>query len=62
MNKRLIGWSSLGIAALLVTIGGDRQPAQALDQTLHEIAARYGTRTVDFVALQLEYPRKRSPQ
>lgn len=32
-------------------------PARALDQTLHAIDARYGPRTADFVAMQLEYPR-----
>ncbi|WGD55821.1 DJ-1/PfpI family protein [Bradyrhizobium sp. CB1650] len=32
-------------------------PAQALDQTLLSIDARYGQRTADFVAMQLEYPR-----
>lgn len=32
-------------------------PARALDQTLHAIDARYGSRTADFVAMQLEYPR-----
>jgi hypothetical protein len=32
-------------------------PAIALDQTLQRIAARYGTRTADVVALQLEYQR-----
>jgi putative intracellular protease/amidase len=36
---------------------GDRPPAMALDQALHEITARYGVRTADFVAMQLEYPR-----
>jgi len=41
----------------LVAIGSE-PPAQALDQALHEIAARYGTRTADFVAMQLEYPRR----
>jgi putative intracellular protease/amidase len=35
---------------------GDRQPAKALDEALQAIAARYGTRTSDFVAMQLEYP------
>jgi len=35
----------------------DRRPAQALDQTLEAITARYGTRTTDVVAMQLEYPR-----
>jgi putative intracellular protease/amidase len=33
------------------------RPAKALDQALHDIAARYGTRTADFVAMQLEYRR-----
>ncbi|RTE91872.1 MULTISPECIES: DJ-1/PfpI family protein [Bradyrhizobium] len=32
-------------------------PARALDQTLRAIDARYGSRTADFVAMQLEYPR-----
>ena len=36
---------------------GDRQPARALDDALQGIAARYGTRTADMVAMQLEYPR-----
>ena len=36
---------------------GDRQPARALDEALHGITARYGMRTADFVAMQLEYPR-----
>ena len=35
---------------------GDR-PAQALDEALRGIEARYGGRTADFVAMQLEYPR-----
>ena len=44
------------------TAAGDRglQPAKALDQALHGIEARYGTRTADFVAMQLEYPRDRT--
>jgi transcriptional regulator GlxA family with amidase domain len=33
-----------------------RQPARALDDALHGIASRYGTRTAEFVARQLEYP------
>jgi putative intracellular protease/amidase len=41
---------------------GDQQPAKALDQTLDAIAARYGTRTADVVAMQLEYPRHPAPQ
>jgi len=40
----------------------DRKPAEALDNALREIAARYGTRTTDFVAMQLEYPRHRETQ
>ena len=36
----------------------DRRPAQALDDTLAGIAGRYGSRTADFVAMQLEYPRR----
>lgn len=38
---------------------GNRQPAKALDQALHGIATRYGMRTADFVAMQLEYPKAR---
>jgi transcriptional regulator GlxA family with amidase domain len=36
----------------------ERRPAEALDQALHAIEARYGTRTADVVAMQLEYPRQ----
>lgn len=36
---------------------GDRRPARALDDALDGITARYGRRTADFVAMQLEYPR-----
>ncbi|MCA6112052.1 DJ-1/PfpI family protein [Bradyrhizobium cenepequi] len=36
-------------------------PAQALDHTLQRIEARYGRRTADFVAMQLEYPRQGAP-
>lgn len=36
-------------------------PATALDQALRAIEARYGTRTADLVAMQLEYPRHRTP-
>lgn len=35
-----------------------RPPAQALDGTLEAIAARYGPRAADVVAMQLEYPRR----
>lgn len=37
---------------------GMRKPAEALDDALREIAARYGARTTDSVAMQLEYPRQ----
>jgi hypothetical protein len=43
---------------LLPTIG-ELQPAKALDQALHGTEARYGMRTADFVAMQLEHPRAR---
>jgi putative intracellular protease/amidase len=36
------------------------RPAEALDNALGGIAVRYGTRTTDFVAMQLEYPRHRA--
>jgi putative intracellular protease/amidase len=39
---------------------GDRRPAETLDDALSGITARYGTRTTDFVAMQLEYPRHRA--
>jgi transcriptional regulator GlxA family with amidase domain len=39
---------------------GDQPPAKALDLALHQIAQRYGARTVNFVAAQLEYDLKRS--
>jgi hypothetical protein len=35
----------------------DDRPAQALDGALRSIEMRYGNRTADFVAMQLEYPR-----
>jgi transcriptional regulator GlxA family with amidase domain len=34
-----------------------RRPAEALDQALAAIGARYGAHTADAVAMQLEYPR-----
>lgn len=37
---------------------GNRRPAEALDDALGEIAARYGDRTAAVVAMQLEYPRR----
>jgi putative intracellular protease/amidase len=36
---------------------GNRPPARALDEALNNINTRYGARTADFVAMQLEYPR-----
>jgi putative intracellular protease/amidase len=36
-------------------------PAKALDQALAAIEARYGLRTADIVAMQLEYPRPNAP-
>jgi transcriptional regulator GlxA family with amidase domain len=36
---------------------GNKPPAKALDHALLGIATRYGERTADFVAMQLEYPR-----
>ena len=41
---------------------GDRKPAETLDDALSGITTRYGTRTTDFVAMQLEYPRHRATQ
>ena len=41
---------------------GALPPAKALDQALLEIEARYGTRTADIVAMQLEYPRQGAQQ
>jgi putative intracellular protease/amidase len=52
------GWPA---KRLLPPIGG-RPPTKALDQTLAAIAARYGERTTDFVAMQLEYPRQAALQ
>lgn len=40
-----------------VAIAPDQPPAKALDQTLEAITARYGERTTNIVAMQLEYPR-----
>jgi len=41
---------------------GDHQPARELDEALHGITTRYGMRTADFVAMQLEYPRPSAPR
>ena len=45
-------------AERLVPAIGDRPPARALDDALDRITARYGMHTADFVAMQLEYPRR----
>jgi putative intracellular protease/amidase len=41
----------------LVSIPRDLPAAQVLEDTLQSIEERYGTRTADVVAMQLEYPR-----
>jgi hypothetical protein len=41
---------------------GDRKPAEAIDETLRAMTARYGSRTTDFVAMQLEYPKQLAAQ
>ncbi|MFL5281682.1 MAG: DJ-1/PfpI family protein [Rhodopila sp.] len=50
--------TSWPIQRLLPAIDG-QQPAKALDQALNGIAVRYGARTADFVAMQMEYQRQR---
>lgn len=62
MNLRLVLWGIPGVAvswhaAQQLPAIGNRRPAEALDRTLAEITARYGARTADVVAMQLEYPR-----
>jgi putative intracellular protease/amidase len=42
----------------VVNAFADRAPAQALDETLADIEARYGASTRYVVAMQLEYPQK----
>lgn len=43
-------------AAQRIPAFDDHPPVHALDRTLRAIAERYGARTADFVAMQLEYP------
>ena len=50
------------LAERLLASVGERKPAEALDETLRAMAARYGARTTDFVAMQMEYPRNRAAQ
>ena len=45
-------------AQRLLPAVGNQPPAKALDQALQAIEMRYGSRTADFVAMQLEYPRQ----
>lgn len=45
-----------------VSAMADTPPAKALDETLKDMTARYGARTTDFVAMQLEYPRMHPAQ
>ena len=45
-----------------VSAMGDMPSAKALDRTLEDITARYGARTTDLVAMQLEYPRTQPAQ
>ena len=40
----------------------DRRPAVALDRALQAISERYGERTTNVVAMQLEYPRQERPR
>lgn len=47
---------------LLVPTIDDRQPAKVLDETLRAITDRYQARIAEFVAMQLEYPRRDMPQ
>ena len=49
-------------AARLLPDFQSTKPADALENALDGIAARYGTGTADFVAMQLEYPRHRTPR
>ena len=48
-------------AALELPAVGTQRPAMELEAALRGIAVRYGARTADFVAMQLEYPRQRPP-
>lgn len=44
----------------LIPAFAERKPAEALDQALRAIARRYGDRTADAVAMQLEHPGQRA--
>jgi putative intracellular protease/amidase len=49
-------------AERLVPANESAKPAQALDNALQAIAARYGPGTANFVAMQLEYPTQNALQ
>ena len=53
-DRRADGWTGERLPAE----AWNRRPAEALDAALAEIAQRYGARTVNVVAMQLEYPRR----
>ena len=46
-----------GLRSVCFRRSGIGNRRSALDEALHGITARYGMRTADFVAMQLEYPR-----
>ncbi|MCY1384265.1 hypothetical protein D9M69_725010 [compost metagenome] len=46
-----------GLEVLRLSASTQRRPADELDHALDAISARYGARTADVVAMQLEYPR-----
>jgi putative intracellular protease/amidase len=52
-DRNAAGWSDASVASSF----RGQPPADALDQTLEAITARYGQTTTDIVAMQLEYPR-----
>jgi transcriptional regulator GlxA family with amidase domain len=56
-DQMAAGWP----AETLIPSVGDQQPARALDEVLDDITTRYGSRTADFVATQLEYQRPAQP-
>ena len=53
-DRASINWP----ADRLLPAVGQRKPAEALDEALAAIEARYGTRTARVVAMQLEYPQQ----
>lgn len=46
-----------GLEDLRLSVSAQRRPAAELDHALDAISARYGARTADVAAMQLEYPR-----